>query len=80
MKRFFCTICKRIKRVQSFPLDVVLSNSVKSRIGTCDYHSNPLIAQQFSRAKLHAIRRAEMKSNKSTSSTNQVNSKKRKVS
>jgi hypothetical protein len=40
MKRFYCTICRRIKRVRSLPTNVVRvhADEVKLRTGTCDKH------------------------------------------
>lgn len=50
MKRFYCTICKRVKRVRRFNSDVEdmafnhdtgefeMKKDVKSREGTCRYH------------------------------------------
>jgi hypothetical protein len=42
MKRFFCVICKRIKRVRVLPSDVqhydVIENPI-NRTGTCRFHS-----------------------------------------
>lgn len=41
MKRFYCTICQRVKRVRKYPLDVVgVENELpESRVGTCSRHS-----------------------------------------
>lgn len=40
MKRFFCTICGRVKRVRKYPTDVmsVHSDNVSMRTGTCTRH------------------------------------------
>lgn len=40
MKRFFCTICGRVKRVRTLPRNVQSVNSVtpEKRIGACDRH------------------------------------------
>jgi hypothetical protein len=42
MKRFFCVICKRIKRVRVLPSDVqhydVIENPI-NRTGTCRFHT-----------------------------------------
>lgn len=46
MQRFYCTICKRVKRVRHLPVDISLkSNHVnpKDRIGECDKHSRPRV-------------------------------------
>jgi hypothetical protein len=42
MKRFFCTICQRVKRVRNLPSNVVSVNSMTptKREGTCDKHFN----------------------------------------
>jgi len=40
MKRFYCTVCKRIKRVRKYPANVVTPNAetVTNRVGSCTYH------------------------------------------
>ncbi len=40
MKRFFCTICKKVKRVRVYPADIqdVYNETPDSRIGTCRRH------------------------------------------
>jgi hypothetical protein len=40
MKRFYCTECKRIKRVRNYPSNVknVQSTNVTERQGTCNWH------------------------------------------
>lgn len=42
MKRFYCTICRRIKRVRQYPSDITSQHSdvVGERIGTCARHSD----------------------------------------
>jgi hypothetical protein len=48
MQRFYCTICKRVKRVRHLPVDISLkSNHVnpKDRIGECDKHSAPRVVK-----------------------------------
>ena len=41
MKRFYCTVCKRIKRVRALPANTQtpLADSPENRIGKCDYHT-----------------------------------------
>jgi len=42
MKRFYCTICKRVKRVRVLPSDVftAIDQSIPSdRLGECDWHT-----------------------------------------
>jgi len=43
MKRFYCTVCKRIKRVRKYPANVVTPNAetVTNRVGSCSYHTIP---------------------------------------
>lgn len=44
MKRFYCTICKQVKRVRRLPaiLDVERNHvNPTDRIGECDKHSQP---------------------------------------
>lgn len=40
MKRFYCTICGRIKRVRNLPRNTQSVNSMtpEKRIGTCEKH------------------------------------------
>jgi hypothetical protein len=42
MKRFYCTVCKRVKRVRRIPLNVVSPNAeiVTERTGECSYHAD----------------------------------------
>jgi len=57
MKRFFCTVCGRVKRVRSYPQDItsVHSDNVLARVGTCSRHSLDsapvLITQKLSTLK-----------------------------
>ena len=41
MKRFFCRVCNKVKRVQQWPalVDSVDSINVFDRIGECNWHS-----------------------------------------
>lgn len=46
MHRFFCTVCKRVKRVRNLPVILDLkANHVNpsDRIGECDKHSRPRV-------------------------------------
>jgi len=45
MKRFYCTTCKRVKRVQKWPdvISQVDSIDPAMRVGECDKHSKPII-------------------------------------
>jgi hypothetical protein len=53
MKRFYCTECRRVKRVQKWPHDVqaYTSINVMDRIGTCNWHDAgqrvPVKVRQF---------------------------------
>lgn len=40
MKRFYCTICKKIKRVRNLPPTIKTPNADNptDRIGQCSYH------------------------------------------
>lgn len=42
MKRFFCTICGRIKRVRKYPTNIARPNAEQpeERIGTCSKHTD----------------------------------------
>lgn len=42
MKRFFCTICGKVKRVRTLPRNTQSVNSMtpEKRVGTCDRHSD----------------------------------------
>lgn len=39
MKRFFCIICQRVKRVHSLPHGVIEHEKPHLRLGTCGYHT-----------------------------------------
>ena len=41
MKRFYCTVCNKVKRVQHWPDDVQAYTSVNvfDRMGSCNWHS-----------------------------------------
>jgi hypothetical protein len=43
MKRFYCSVCKRIKRVRKLPLqiDTPQADKVSERTGVCNLHTNP---------------------------------------
>ena len=45
MKRFYCTVCQRVKRVQKWPAQITYQESVspKLREGVCDKHSKPVM-------------------------------------
>lgn len=48
MKRFYCTICKQVKRVRNLPVVLDLqSNHLNpaDRIGECDKHSRPRVVK-----------------------------------
>ena len=42
MKRFYCTVCKRVKRVRRIPPSVLTPNAeiVTERTGECAYHAS----------------------------------------
>ncbi len=42
MKRFYCTVCKRVKRVRRIPASVTTPNAEKvtERTGECVYHAS----------------------------------------
>jgi len=44
MKRFYCTICKRARRVRKYPTNVsnVSAENVTDRTGQCAWHTDPL--------------------------------------
>jgi len=41
MKRFYCTICRKVKRVRRIPLDVMHPDAedIYMRVGTCTRHT-----------------------------------------
>lgn len=41
MKRFFCSICRKVKRTQQWPAQVenVTSINVYDRVGECNFHT-----------------------------------------
>jgi len=53
MKRFFCTVCGRVKRVRKYPTNVVSvhADDVYARRGSCDKHD----AAKASYMKAHDI-------------------------
>ena len=60
MKRFYCTVCKKVKRVRNWPIlvDSVLVTEPNKRIGQCNKHStfSVQISNSFSQMKLKGIR------------------------
>ena len=42
MKRFYCTICKKIKRVRKYPSNTVTpcASNPAERVGSCNRHSS----------------------------------------
>lgn len=40
MKRFYCTVCKKFKRVRQMPSNVATpnANKVADRVGVCKWH------------------------------------------
>jgi hypothetical protein len=40
MKRFYCRVCKQVKRVQKYPSNVISieTNNPTDRIGQCNHH------------------------------------------
>lgn len=73
MKRFFCSICKKVKHVRRLPLDVIPAEMVTRRVGTCRFHtgSNP-------RKVVNARVRALNTGKKTTASSPALTGKKRK--
>lgn len=43
-KRFYCTVCKKVKRVRVLPavVDTPMSPNPANRTGECDRHSRPV--------------------------------------
>src|SRR3546814_10315772 len=50
-KRFYCTVCQRVKRVRHLPRNTQSVNSMtpEKRVGTCDKHALP-VNQEIGRA------------------------------
>ena len=50
MRRFFCTICGKMKRVQQWPriVDDVNAMDPTRRVGQCNYHSDSSLRMRFS--------------------------------
>lgn len=48
MKRFYCVVCKRIKRVRKLPILIERADSIDPalRVGECNHHREPRIAKQ----------------------------------
>jgi len=42
MKRFYCEVCKKIKHVQKWPVDIMNKESTipAKRVGQCNHHVN----------------------------------------
>jgi len=56
MKRFYCTICKKVKRVRNYPTLIEFSPEVPptnpvNRFGECNFHSRQTQAAQYSRQR-----------------------------
>lgn len=68
MKRFYCSVCQKMKRVQNWPISIEfdrfdIPNEPQDRVGECNYHQNPsLLLRQSSQA----IQFAKSESKKST--------------
>jgi len=65
MKRFFCTVCKKVKRVRKYPTNVVSvhADDVFARRGSCDKHdvvkSSYMKAHDVEPVELNMLRRAK---------------------
>lgn len=49
MKRFYCTVCKRIKRVRKMPrlIETPESENVYERVGECNRHSHAQYSDRY---------------------------------
>lgn len=58
MKRFYCTICKKVKRVRNIPSRITTPSApkVKDRTGICDRHNTSDIAKYDHKAMLGGMR------------------------
>ena len=59
MKRFYCTICQRVKRVRKYPISVSnkLAEDVMARVGRCDKHESYARAHDVEPVELNMLRR-----------------------
>ena len=53
MKRFYCTICEKMKRVRVYPTNVQFSDALDPtmRVGTCSRHTDGWAKPQRMRAQ-----------------------------
>jgi len=53
MKRFYCSVCKRIKRARRYPLYIANAHATlpQDRIGECDWHTSRRTVNTVSAAK-----------------------------
>ena len=60
MKRFYCTICRKVKRVRNLPVNTVTpdSDNVYQRTGECNRHSAMPVMQKY--AKAHDVEPVEL--------------------
>lgn len=60
MKRFYCTICRKVKRVRKYPTNVATPNAedIYQREGTCNRHSAMPVMQKY--AKAHDVEPVEL--------------------
>ena len=67
MKRFYCTICKRVKRVRVLPssVDTHMSPNPANREGMCDRHFAPRTSYAFTPVTVVAPSQPKQTVNKS---------------
>jgi len=53
MKRFYCTVCEKMKRVRNYPTDVQFVDALDPtmRVGTCSRHTDGWARPQRMRAQ-----------------------------
>lgn len=54
MKRFYCSVCKRIKRARRYPVSISDTRATKpqDRIGECDWHRTVSAAKSVKQRKV----------------------------
>lgn len=81
MKRFFCTVCKRVRRVRKLPVIVhenMNAAAVIERFGECDKHSIGNV-KRFERLEYNELRWSEANKKQADARMNRTNSKVKKV-
>ena len=54
MKRFYCTVCRKVKRVRKYPRIIQDAQNIApaARVGQCNHHHNTPSPAVFNRAQM----------------------------